>query len=439
MTNSRLKRIALMILAAALLLAGCGAPAHRLPAKADMASPEYAFAPEAPAIDAEPVFYSKAIPVPKSAAAETPDEVRSVWISFLEYARILTGKTEAQFTAHVREMFDNIAGLGLNTVVVQARPYGDAIYDSAYFPWSFTVTGYEGRNPGFDPLAIMVKEARARNLRIEAWVNPYRIRPADRKDALSADNPAKRWLDLGDGAVIVYNGVTSYNPASAKAQDLIVAGIVELVKNYDIDAVHIDDYFYPTTDKAFDSESYARYTSAGGGLGLEDWRRHNVETLIKKIYAAVKKADRRVLFGISPQSSIDNNYNAQYLDIEKIAASSGYADYICPQIYFGFDNKAQPFAETLERWSKLVTAPGVKLYVGLAAYKSGAEDAWAGDLGRREWMTNTDLLKRMTQSARRYSNYGGIVLFRYDFMFEPPESQAAAVMAEIANLKGILK
>jgi uncharacterized lipoprotein YddW (UPF0748 family) len=285
----------------------------------------------------------------------------------------------------------------------------------------------------------MVREARARGLRIEAWVNPYRIRPADRKNPLSADNPAKRWLDSGDEAVIAYNGVTSYNPASAKAQDLIVAGVAELVKNYDIDAVHIDDYFYPTTDKAFDSASYARYRQSGGGLGLEDWRRRNVETLIKKIYAAVKKADKDALFGISPQSSVDNNYNAQYLDVEKIAASPGYADYICPQIYFGFDNRAQPFAQTLERWSKLVTAPGVKLYVGLAAYKSGAEDAWAGDVGRREWMTNTDLLKRMTQSARKYENYGGFVLFRYDFMFEPPEAQAAAVMAEIANLKGILK
>ncbi len=423
--------VALICLALTASLAGCGSAA-RTAADAGAApkSVEYPFAPESPAIDSQPVFGGQELALQGMSVAEAPAEVRSVWISFLEYANMMTGKTERQFTANTREMFDNIKETGLNTVVVQVRPYADAIYKSNYFPWSFLVTGQEGEDPGYDPLAIMIQEARDRDLRIEAWVNPYRIRPADRTNPLSADNYARRWLEEKDGSVIEYKGVISYNPASTKAQSLIVAGVAEIVENYDVDAVHIDDYFYPTTDKEFDSASYAGYRQAGGNMSLEDWRRRNVETLVRKIYSAVKKADPAVMFGVSPQSSVYNNYHAQYLDVEKISSTPGYVDYIC---------QAQPYAETLAAWSEMVTAPGVKLYVGLAAYKAGVADTWAGNAGRGEWQENTDLLKRMTQEARRYDNYGGIVLFRYDFIFNPPAVQASAAQKEIANLRGILK
>lgn len=439
-----LYKFAALLLAAA--LTGCastsGQPqesAKKLELVDTTEAQEYPFAMEYPAIDADVRLPSDALAasVQGMAVKKAPAEVKSVWISYLEMQRLLTGKSESQFRRNMSAVFDNVKDFGLNTVVVQVRPYADALYKSGYFPWSFLITGTEGEDPGFDPLEIMVEEARGRGLRIEAWVNPYRIRPADRKDAMSPSNQAKKWLDAGDDAVVSYNGTISYNPASTKAQNLIVNGAVELVKNYDIDAIHIDDYFYPTTDKAFDKSSYSAYVNGGGKLTLENWRRSNVEKLIKKLYAAVKEAKPGILFGISPQSSVYNNYNAQYLDVEKIASTKGYCDYICPQIYFGFENGTQPFAETLETWDNMVTAPGVKLYVGLAAYKAGTVDSWAGN-GKNEWTQNTDMLKRMTQTARKCGHYGGVVLYRYDFIFNPESNVKSAAQKEAKNLKAIL-
>ena len=378
------------------------------------------------------------------AAASAPQripvsgEVRGVWISYLELDGLLRGKSKSQFTANIRAVFDNCKNYGLNTVIVQVRPFADALYKSEYFPWSYLCTGTEGVDPGFDPLAVMVEEARACGLRIEAWLNPYRVRAAGSKNALSADNQANIWLNAGDSAVIRYDGVTSYNPASPKARELIVNGAREIVRNYNVDGIHIDDYFYPTMDAAFDAASYSAYRNGGGSLSLADWRRQNVETLMKALYSGIKAENSNVLFGISPQSSVYNNYHAMYLDVAKISAGAGYCDYICPQIYFGYQNAVQPYQETLETWNKMVNADTVDLYIGLAVYKSGVVDNWAG-AGKDEWRQNTDLIKRMVESARTQSAYSGFVLYRYDSLFNPAQSARDYVSKEYNNLKGILR
>lgn len=403
------------------------------------AAEEYPYAAEYPAIGDEPQFSENAVAASvNNVAVKKTAEVKSVWISFLEMQRLLTGKSEKEFTSNMRAVFDNVKNFGLNTVVIQVRPYGDALYSSDYFPWSYIVTGTEGEDPGFDPFEIMVAEAKSRGLRVEAWVNPYRVRSKGNDKALSASNQAKIWLDAKNDSVINYDGVISYNPASTKAQDLIVNGVKEIAQNYDVDGIHIDDYFYPTTDKAFDKASYSRYVDGGGKMGLADWRRSNVEKLIKKIYAGVKSVNKNVMFGVSPQSNVETDYNVQYIDVKKIASTSGYCDYICPQIYFGFENAVQPFSETLETWTDMVTAPGVKLYVGVAAYKIGVVDSWAG-AGKNEWAQNTDLLTRMISEARDCENYGGIVVYRYDSLFNPVANVKTAVQKEAKNLKDALK
>ena len=438
----------ILALALAVMLAGCAVPAASPTASKNAGarrdavdSADLTFhTMEYPAIDEDITLpYPAGIEASVSGMSVTrpPAEVRAVWISFLEFERILTNKTERQFTASIQKMFGTSKDFGLNTVIVQVRPFGDALYRSSYFPWSHTITGTEGRNPGFDPLEIMVREAKSRGLRIEAWVNPYRIRPVNRNNPLSSSNPARRWIESGDEAVIRHGGMISYNPASTKAQNLIVSGVVEIVNNYDVDGIHIDDYFYPVTDASFDKSSYDRYVENGGRLPLADWRRANVETLIKKMYDGIKKTNRNVLFGISPQSSVYNNYHAQYLDVKKIASTPGYFDYICPQIYFGYNNQAQPYHDTLKEWERMVTAPGVKLYVGLAAYKIGRQDSWAGDRGMHEFVRNDDLMKRKTQDARKVKNYGGVVIFRYDSLFAPERDVAPIVNREAGNLKSL--
>lgn len=394
-----------------------------------------AYAPESPSINYT-VALPGDVPTVQTVATSSADPVKGVWISYLEMAELLGNKTEKQFTANIGSAFDNVKDFGLNTVIVQVRPFGDALYDSEYFPWSYTITGTEGKDPGFDPLAIMVREAKDRGLRIEAWLNPYRIRANGNKNAISKNSQAGKWIAEGSGAVITYDGTTSFNPASKAARELIVNGAAEIARNYDVDGIHIDDYFYPTDSAAFDKNTYSAYQKNGGELALADWRRSNVETLVKEMYAAIKAADKNVKFGISPQSSVYNNYNAQYLDVEKII-SKGYCDYMCPQIYFGYENDAQPYQKTLDQWSKMVSGTNVKLYIGLAVYKIGALDSYAGG-GKNEWLENDDLMERMVLDAREANNYGGFFLYRYDSVFKPAAKVKAAVQKENKNLKSIL-
>ena len=370
---------------------------------------------------------------------EETEEVRAIWLSYLDLKAMLLASGdqsagEKQFTKNIETAFDNMQALGLNTVIAQVRPFSDALYESELFPWSYLAAGTEGKDPGFDPLEIMVEQAHARGMRLEAWINPYRVRNGANTREMSASNPANAMLKTGDA--IQYNGAITYNPASKKAQQLIVDGVKEIVENYDVDGIHFDDYFYPTTDMAFDKASYQSYRSAGGTLDQADWRRQNVNDLVKAVYAAIKEIDEDVVFGISPQGNMDNNYNNQFIDVEEWLTEDGYIDYICPQIYFGFQNSTCPYAETVKAWDQQITND-VKLYVGLAPYKIGLEDTYAGN-GKWEWANNDDLLARMVETARESENYQGFSLFRYDSVFCPQSDVKNDVKQEVNNLKDVL-
>lgn len=364
------------------------------------------------------------------------DEVRGVWISYLDFYSLAQEQSQSSFTTNINSAFKTISSYGLNTVFVQVRPFGDALYDSEIFPWSYVLTGTEGENPGFDPLEIMVSAAKKYGLRIEAWINPYRVLAVGSTRTLSDSNPAVQAIRQGKDTAILYNGGIFYNPASKTARALITQGVVELVENYDIDGIHFDDYFYPTTDDAFDAVYYREYRSAGGSLFQADWRRENVNTLVRQVYAAVKAADASVLFGISPQARMDNNYNSQYADVEKWLSNSGYVDYICPQIYFGFDNDSVPYSSTLALWDKMARGSDIALYVGLAVYKCGVSDKWAGS-GANEWANCTSMLRDMVEEARDASAYQGFLLYRYDSLFNPESAVKSHISKERANLQAI--
>lgn len=407
---------------------------------------------EFPPMDAEVVFSLSAaasttavkadkgeltVPASGKTAASFENEMRAIWISYLDLSPMLTGKTEKQFSTAIGKAYDQIAGMGLNTVIVQVRPFGDALYPSAYFPWSYVATGKEGEDPGFDPLRIMLDQAKKRGLRFEAWVNPYRVRVSNSGIAMSDSNQAKKWLDAETGDAVQYGGNVYYNPASKNARNLIVNGIKEIVKNYDVDGIHIDDYFYPTTDAAFDDDAFLDYREGGGTMSLADWRRSNVEKLVKNIYKGVKEVNPNVRFGISPQANVSNNFNEQYFDSEKLLASKGYMDYICPQIYFGYQNAAYPYEDTVALWDRMITAEGVDLYIGIAAYKIGNMDQWAGT-GKSEWLDTEDMLMRMVEDGRGYGHYNGFAIYRYDSLFNPAAAVMAQVDVEKKNLQSVL-
>ncbi len=363
-------------------------------------------------------------------------ETKAIWISYLEYQSILQGKTKKQFSSNIKTMFANIAEDGFNTVFVHVRSHSDAMYESDIFPWSVYCTGTEGNDPGFDPLEIMVSEAHSVGLKIEAWINPYRIKGNSNTEKIARSSPAYKWLNTEK--VIVLDSGIYYNPADEDVIELIISGVEEIVKNYDVDGIHFDDYFYPTTSESFDKKHYNDYKSNGGKLKLAEWRRQNVNTLIKEVYSAIKAEDSSCRFGISPAGNMDQNYNSLYCDVYTWVTSKGYVDYICPQIYFGFNNKSKPYLDVLSEFSEMITRSDVELIVGLAAYKSGTEDTYAGDSGKKEWIKNNDILARQVIAAREEKHYSGFALYRYDSVYNPASGVKSAVRAEMESLLEII-
>lgn len=272
----------------------------------------------------------------------SPDDyVKSVWMTYFELEQLTSSSDTAQdFEEAVKEAFDILKGTGLNTVTVQVRPCADAFYKSDYFPVSKYCFGEQGGELKYDPLEIMVSVAHSMNLRLEAWINPYRVSQSDDINELCDTNQAKIWYQKDDTKSNVYISDKIYfNPASDEVTQLIVNGVKEIVMNYAVDGIHFDDYFYPTDQEDIDSKEYSAYVESGGELALDDWRRENVSNMVKSVYSAVKQANAEVQFGISPQSKVSTDYNVLYADVEKWASEEGYVDYICPQIYFGFYNE----------------------------------------------------------------------------------------------------
>lgn len=347
---------------------------------------------------------------PLPSASPAVREYRAVWISYLEWQQADFTSEEA-FRADARAMLQNCAALGATVVIAHVRPFGDALYPSELFPFSHLCTGVQGQDPGFDPLAILLAEADALNLEIEAWINPYRLRDGGAPARLAEGSPAAQhpdWVREVDGGLWLA-------PALTEVQDYIAAGVRELCERYDIAGIHFDDYFYPTADPAFDRAEYAAYQAAGGELPLADWRRETVSALVRKCYAAAHASGVR--FGIAPQASLENNYNAQYSDVARWLAEPGYADYLMPQFYWGLQyekegDTASALPQQLARWQALPRHAGVQLYAGLGAYRIGGGDG--ADCGE-EWNSGHALADQI----RFLDGTGvtGTALYRYGSLF----------------------
>ncbi len=371
---------------------------------------------------------------PNSYYALNYDTVKGIWITYFELYPILTGKSAEQFRTGIGEYYDNARSLGLNTVYVHVRPYGDALYKSDYYPWSKYCTGYIGDAPDFDPLSIMIEEAHARGLSFQAWVNPLRCWQEDDAPYVSDTFAAKRWYNDYDGDKIVKVGGYWYlNPAYSDVRELIANGAEELTAKYDVDGVHIDDYFYPTIESWFDSTAYKNSSYDD----LAQFRLDNCSKMVSEMYSAVKRGNSSALFGISTQGNISNNMYTLYADVKRWCTQPGYADYMAPQIYYGFNNTAQPFNTVLAEWDDMLKGTGRKLIPGLAVYKIGTEDVWAGD-GAYEWMTDTEIIKRQTRQSLSAQCAGGVILYSYQFIFSPESSVAAAVQSEIDAVRPLL-
>lgn len=361
---------------------------------------------------------SKSAQTASSTIQMNTNEVRAVWISYFELESMLKNKTEAEFRDQVSIMFSGLAQDKMNTVMVQVRPFGDALYKSKLFPSSYLITGVEGDAMAFDPFKIMIEEAKHNKLKIEAWLNPYRVRINTIKAPISMNNRAVLWQKDGSNRVVKISSGTFYNPSDERVNALIVDGVKEIINNYAVDGIHFDDYFYPTSDASFDKIQYASYLKKGGKLKLADFRRERINQMVKSVYKVCKSGKRKVQFGISPQGLIQNNYDSQYADVKKWVSTKGYVDYICPQIYYGFRNSKAPFMKILEDWNRLTKNSKVDVYIGLAPYKIGVDDKWSGT-GKLEWLEDENILSRMVLESQKVKKYKGFVIFRYDSLWKP--------------------
>ena len=345
------------------------------------------------------------------ATADTPEsdeEMRGVWVSYMELSmENESSKTQKAFEDKFTEIAQKCRESGFNTLIVQVRPFCDALYKSSYFPWSHILTGTQGENPQYDALQIMCDICKENNLKIHAWINPYRVSSNETPKKLSDNNPYIKNSEIG---IKTDNGIF-LDPSNETAQQLISDGVKEIAENYDVDGIQFDDYFYPTEDESFDKKQYEAYIEKYGkenSMSLDNWRMQNVNTLICKVYRTIKSVDSSVEFGISPQGNIGNN-DGLYADVKSWCTCKGFADYICPQIYFSLENPALTFEDCLDSWTSLDFDENVKLYVGLGGYKAGN-----GEYDEETWLLSDSILADEYDILRNNKSVRGFMLYSYN-------------------------
>jgi len=310
---------------------------------------------------------------------------------------------------------DTIKANNMNAVIVQVKPAADSFFPSEYSPWSEYLTGTQGKAPSpyYDPLEFMIEAAHQRNIEFHAWVNPFRITQKGVSDMnkLAENHPARAHPEW----VVSYGGQLFFNPGVPEARAFIVKSIIEIVTKYDVDAIHMDDYFYPYPVSGESFDDSAQYKKYGAGKTLDEFRRANVDNLVRTLSAQIKRVKPYVKFGISPfgvwrNKSTDptgsdtkagiENYDSLYADT-RLWIKNGWIDYIMPQIYWDFNEPAAPYENVLKFWvNEIKLNKNVHLYTGNASYKVGTKSASGG------WLELGELPAQINRNRREASVMG---------------------------------
>lgn len=350
-------------------------------------------------------------------------ELRAAWIATVEN---IDWPKQGVFDAEqqkrdLAEMLDSLEAAGFNAIVMQIKPTADAFYPSQYAPWSHWLTGEQGKDPGYDPLAFAIEEARKRNMEFHAWFNPYRVSMDTDLGKLVPDHPAR----LNPDWVVSYGGRLLFNPGNPETTQYIIDTIMEVVEHYDIDAVHFDDYFYPYPVAGVDFPDEALYQQYGAGFATKaDWRRHNVNTLIQQLSERIKQEKPYVQFGISPfgiwrNQSTDpegsdtnglQSYDAIYADTRKWVQEE-WIDYIAPQIYWYFNYGPAAYEKLIDWWAEQTRERNVQLYIGHAAYRVGSDD--------RQWQDPEQLPNQIVYN-RNFEEVDGSIFFAANHVLSNP-------------------
>lgn len=324
---------------------------------------------------------SAQIPAPKY-------EFRGVWVATVENIdypsknNLLAEDQKAEFIRLLNMHYNN----GMNAVIVQIRPAADAFYASPYEPWSQYLTGVQGKAPFpyYDPLQFMIEETHKRGMEFHAWLNPYRAVFNINRSSIAPDHITRQkpqWF-------VNYGNIKYFDPANPEARAFVANVVKDIVERYDVDAIHMDDYFYPYKIPGKEFPDHQSYLRNGGGLTKSQWRRSNCDSIVSLLHRTIRSTRPSVKFGISPfgvwrNSSADprgsqttgglNNYDDLYADI-LLWMEKGWIDYVAPQLYWEIGHKSVDF-ETLASWWN-ANSYGTEVYIGHGIYRANSNNAW---------------------------------------------------------------
>ncbi|MCQ2975032.1 MAG: family 10 glycosylhydrolase [Bacteroidales bacterium] len=361
-------------------------------------------------------------------AQDTLREFRGIWVATskrIDYPTIATTNSET-LKQNYLDLLEKWYNAGYNAVVFQVRPAADAFFESEIEPWSEWLTGKQGRapEPYFDPLEFMIKETHKKGMEYHAWFNPFRavatIQYADVcKDHISNTKP--EWF-------ITYGANKYFNPGIPEVRNYLVRLIVDVVKRYDIDGVHFDDYFYPypvTDDNKKiipinDTDTYKKYGQ--GFSNIADWRRNNINEFIRDVYQAIKKEKIQVKFGVGPagvwrnkredpdgsETNSLSGYDYLYADV-LTWLKNGWVDYCAPQVYWNIGHVYNDFEKVVKWWDN--HAYGRNIYIGIGAYNQ--ENPTTG------W-SNPNEISNQIKITRKYPNVNGVIVYRSTTIVKNP-------------------
>lgn len=362
-----------------------------------------------------------------------PDEqkpyLRAVWLSQFDMQPIYRDgnrqRDESDFRALCVQLCEVLCADGFNTVFLQLRPNGDSMYESELFPLSKYVAGEYGGQIDYDVVSVFLSAARDAGLSVHGWINPLRLVTENEMTLIPNGYAVRDWYDAKSGQVKECNGRLYLDPSYAEVRQLIADGAHEILERYALDGIHMDDYFYPTTDPVFDEWEF----QTDGCDSLTQFRQNNINCLVKQLYTTVHETGADKQFGISPAGNLDSLAEGYYADAKLWCSESGYIDYILPQLYFGFENAYCPFDVMVKRWSETVTAETVALYIGLDAAKAvqgmqGQADEFAGTVeGKTEWIRRRDVLSRSMTVLYDSPRVSGYCFFSYSYLYDRFDGQ----------------
>ncbi len=349
-------------------------------------------------------------------------EFRAAWVatvSNIDWPLSSNLSSEEQKASFIR-LINYHQSVGLNAIIVQIRPSADAFYPSAYEPWSEFLTGEQGKAPYpfYDPLAFMIEEAHKRGMQFHAWMNPYRAVFNMDKSSLTPFHITRvhpEWF-------VTYGGKKYFDPGNENVMNYVTEIVKDVVRRYDVDAIHFDDYFYPYRIAGKEFPDANSYRKSGTALSKDDWRRSNTDTIISRLHKAIKTEDPYCQFGISPfgvwrniaddeegsnTTAGQTNYDDLYADI-LLWMKKRWVDYVTPQLYWEIGHNAAPYEELIRWWAK--HSYGVNCYIGLGLYRANTNAAWR----------DKTQLPRQIEALRQYPELNGMVFYSGKFIEKNP-------------------